>query len=59
MDKPSDVCVRIRTCGPTMGNDSGEIARGRKADTKTHMRTFHKHPTQRTEGITDALNIYV
>lgn len=42
-----------------MGNGSGEIVGGRKADTKAHMRTFHKHLTYRTEGITDMLDICV
>lgn len=42
-----------------MGNGSGEIAGGRKADTETYMKTFHKHLTHRTEGITDMLDIYV
>jgi len=59
MDMASDVCVGVRARGCVVGNDSGEIARGRKADARIHMRTFDKHPAQRTEGVTDTSDIYL
>lgn len=40
MDILSDVGMRV--CGHTIGNNSGDIARGRKADTKIYMSTFYK-----------------
>ena len=46
-----NVCIEIRACGPMMGNDSTDMARGRKADTKTCMRTVHKHLTWRSQGL--------